>query len=285
VLGQSAGAIHVGEARNLWDDGLLLGRRCGCGLDFRVCPFWTKVVEAIQVETGAFDARRIANLRDSLARTRGAAQWFGRRSRKMTRRIDDLLPYLVSAYRAMAKVGNAFVVVDSSMSPTYGRLLMESKQLDVQVLHLIRDPRAVVNAWTRSGYQDPVARIEMHRYSTRQSVGRWIVENWLVNRLLGPPASTIRYEDFAANPRLIANCVWRGAGLEPAFIGPDNSVDLDVSHTVWGNPSRFDSGRVVIRDDRRWHVEMSRGDRRIVNIMTSPWLHKYGYTSDPTDAP
>jgi hypothetical protein len=54
-------------------------------------------------------------------------------------------------------------------------------------------------------------------------------------------------------------------------------VMLGVSHTVSGNPSRFEAGRTRIARDDRWQDSMPRGERLLTTALTSPLLHRYGY--------
>jgi hypothetical protein len=194
--------------------------------------------------------------------------------------VTELLAGLSSAYRAMATVAQARVVVDSSMSPTYGKLLLAAPDLDVKSLHLVRDPRAVVNAWSRPTMQDADQGVPMRRYSTMGGSARWVVENALMRHLLSPPTFTVRYEEFVADPKEVVKRVWRQLDLPPSdgnFTGTTTLV-LDPSHTVWGNPSRFANGLTEIRDDRRWMQEMSATRQRLVSIATRSGMRRYGYS-------
>jgi hypothetical protein len=61
--------------------------------------------------------------------------------------------------------------------------------------------------------------------------------------------------------------------VAPAFT--DHSVDLQVDHTVSGNPMRFTTGPVQIRPDDRWRSAMARRRRVIVGVLTAPL--RFGY--------
>jgi hypothetical protein len=50
-----------------------------------------------------------------------------------------------------------------------------------------------------------------------------------------------------------------------------------VSHTVSGNPNRFETGAVELRPDREWISKMSPRNKALVTALTLPLLKHYGY--------
>src|SRR5262245_38711730 len=79
ALGELEGAVHVGELRALWDEGLLDGGTCGCGLPLASCPRWSAVAEQAlsacgeTVETAAALNRAVARVRNAPALLRRRA--------------------------------------------------------------------------------------------------------------------------------------------------------------------------------------------------------------------
>ncbi|MDQ4107037.1 MAG: hypothetical protein M3157_07710 [Actinomycetota bacterium] len=61
----------------------------------------------------------------------------------------------------------------------------------------------------------------------------------------------------------------------------DQEVKLGVSHTVSGNPNRFETGSVALRHDREWTEKMNPRDRNLVTGLTLPLLRRYGYPLTP----
>ena len=89
----------------------------------------------------------------------------------------------------------------------------------------------------------------------------------------------VRYEDFVANPRksfidILGLLDERTAELP--LVG-DREVKLGVSHTVSGNPNRFDTGAVELRQDSEWQKRMKPRDKRLVTALTLPLLKHYSY--------
>src|SRR5205085_9377274 len=46
LLGSVPGVFSAGEMRYLFDRGLRDNRLCGCGVPFRECPVWTRILTA-----------------------------------------------------------------------------------------------------------------------------------------------------------------------------------------------------------------------------------------------
>ena len=64
----------------------------------------------------------------------------------------------------------------------------------------------------------------------------------------------------------------------------DTTIVLGANHTVWGNRSRFITGPVTLRMDRRWEDELPRSVSAGVTALTLPGLAKYGYLRPITRA-
>jgi hypothetical protein len=92
----------------------------------------------------------------------------------------------------------------------------------------------------------------------------------------------LRYEDFVAAPQTVVRGVVALAGEEPAlpFVS-DAAVRLGPTHSVSGNPNRFDAGVVELRADDQWLGAMRPLDRWLVTAVSWPLLLRYGYRLRP----
>ena len=73
---------------------------------------------------------------------------------------------------------------------------------------------------------------------------------------------------FVVDPRL--------ALVHHIFVG-DFEVDLTRSHSMAGNPSRFESGTVTISRDDTWRQQLPPSVQRLVTLLTWPLARRYGY--------
>jgi len=176
-------------------------------------------------------------------------------------------------------------VVDSSKLPTYLAMLAQVSSIDVHIIHLVRDPRAVTHSWLRPRVADPDGRTTMPRFKAVKSALLWIIMNvtaeWFAFRT-GLPYVRVRYEDLVADPNRIMgqlrSGILREAGLELAEAGTldEKDIKLDVFHSISGNPMRFQQGRTPIVEDAAWKGD-SRGRKAIVGALTFPLRWRYGY--------
>lgn len=285
LLGQVPGIVHVGELGRIWEEGLIKNYRCGCGVPLRECEFWSAV---LQRAFGGGDRVAVQELIDSTmrwGRTRDAYRLATARGRERT--LAGLAEYgdaMARLYRAILEVSGARIVLDSSKAPLFSWVLAQRTDIDVRVLHVTRDPRAVAYSWRRSKF-DPAKRSDMGREGmVRTSLG-WLAWNGLAASIWERPGRRerylhLRYEDFAADPRAAVDHVlaWLGEPQSAGqLIGRDHSYAASPGHTVAGNPMRFDSGARKIAADTEWLDRGSRWDRLLVATLTWPLLGKYRY--------
>ncbi len=280
VVGEAAGTVSLGEVRYLWQRGLLEGRLCGCGRPVADCPTWCdhrRRAHGADEPDPAAVAGRLA----ALARIRRLpvvllSRWWPDRLR---RRAGDVLDTLAGLYGAAGRDG---VVVDSSKLPTYAALLDVTPGIDLRILHLVRDPRAVAFSWMRLRRQpDKGATGFMEQRGALKSAALWLLWN-LVTELLWAGRTgrytRVRYEAFAADPGPVLEAAGAELGLR---LVPErltgSTVEIGTHHTVAGNPSRMRTGPVAIRLDDEWRHRLDRRARLVTTAVTAPLLRRYGY--------
>lgn len=284
-LGTDPRVVSLGEVIHLWERCLIGDERCGCGLDFSTCPFWTAVGERAFGGWSAIDAQRVLRLKRTFDRTVRTPQFALRiGGRRWHRELKEYISYYVRLYAAAAQVAGADVVVDSSKQASLPHILRLTTLLDLKVLHCVRDSRAVAYSWSKT-VQRPEARgganSVMTRYPPAKLALAWVRHNLVIDALRGLRVPTIRmrYEDWVADPDSALRRVLDFAGLPPQrneFVGP-NWVDIPATHTCSGNPMRFNTGRVHVRRDDEWRHRLADRSRRIVTLVTGPLLAVYGY--------
>lgn len=285
VLGQVDGFVSVGELRQVWEYGLIQNKVCGCGEPFDECEVWRPVVDEAFGGAGNVDPRKMIRLREHWARTKHIPLMLTPPGRSLIEWcLAEYLDALERLYGAVGTVTGSRVIVDSSKFPSYGYVLGMAPSVDLYVIHLVRDPRAVAYSWQRKRlHPDPENPEYMPVRGSVESSIRWTARNLAVEALKQrSPARylLLRYEDFVAEPRKAIGRVLELVGEEKAsrpHVG-EHEVELGVNHNVWGNPGRLRTGRVEIRPDEEWAYRISPGDRRMVSSLTFPLLARYGYS-------
>jgi hypothetical protein len=235
------------------------------------------------------DVDRVARLRASVDRSRFVPMLSTAALRRaFLPGLEEYMTYYLRTYAAIAEVSHSDVVIDSSKHASLAYCLRSCPGLDLRVVHVIRDSRAVAYSWSRI-VQRPETATKTHiaTYSAASAAIRWNLQNAALQLLsqLGTPTLRIRYEDLVRDPAATLREIAAFADLPEStglgFLHTDGRgnwwADLGVTHTASGNPMRFTSGRIPIRPDDKWHTAMPAGKRRTVTTLTLPLLGRYGY--------
>jgi hypothetical protein len=284
VLGQVDGLVSVGEIRAIWEHGLIQNKVCGCGALFNECGMWLPVLDEAFGGMGRVDPWKMIRLRESWARTKHIPLMLASPARRLLkRRLAEYVDGLGKLYQAVQATTSSRVIVDTSKFPSYGFVLGMVPSVDLYVVHLVRDPRAVAYSWQRKRLQpDPENPEYMVRYSPVESSLRWMARNLATEAFWRRSLKRymlLRYEDFAAEPQKGIRHILEFVGEERAALPhvAEHEAKLGVNHNIWGNPSRFRTGTVEVRPDKEWISRIEPDDRRLITSLTFPLLVRYGY--------
>lgn len=284
VLGREQGVVSLGEASNIWRNGVIEGRNCACGEPFERCDFWTEVAQraapalshqaaeqVVAVHSRHLDTRRMWTMLTASTRRQVAADL-----------PAAYLANLGAVYRAVVEVAGASTLVDSSKHPAFGYFLSLVPGLRVDFVHLVRDPRAVAYSWSRSriepGTNPPSL---MHQYSATESGILYNLYNLAARRVATRGAgsySLLRYEDFVQDPERALHQILPGRPKSPTSNSREERVvDVAVNHALSGNPMRFSGPKTVVSVDDEWRTGMAARHRRVVELLTMPVALRYRY--------
>jgi Sulfotransferase family len=286
VLGEVPGVCALGEVVHLWQRDVRDDERCGCGVRFSACEFWTAVGAEAFGGWERVDVDRVLALQAAVERTRHIPRLAAPRlATPFQEQVREYAGHYAAVYRAAARVTGASVVVDSSKHSALAHCLRWALPADdLRVAHVVRDPRGVAYSWTKT-----VPRPEsdgtdaMTRYSPGRSALLWTAHNAAFALLArcGVAVRRIRYEEFLRDPPAAVRDLAAFAGLDLAgealpFLAAGH-VELGPGHTAAGNPMRFTTGRIPLRRDDAWMGALPDGQRRLVGAVCAPLLRRYGY--------
>lgn len=245
---------------------------CTCGKEFRDCPVWGQVIEALSKKTDndisenpycfrmSFINKQQYGSNTKLERCRRSAFFLGTRSRSLRSyvHLERQLGRKIIAnnwllYEELGKIAGSQWIVDSSKD--YVRLLALAldNQDNVRPLVLIRSPLGIAaSALKRYGVYKPYLKKWLAFYNERV---------YYTLKLLGDCKKLlVRYEGLCAEPIKTRNAI-------ADFLGSDGQADyIDIdpksnSHLVAGNPMRY-RGSMRIRLDDRWGEVLSQDQVR-----------------------
>jgi hypothetical protein len=278
VLGQLDGFFAAGELRRLWDRGLIQNRHCRCGVPFQECDVWRRILDEGFGGAELIEPHEVTRLRNRIRNRHFPLALLPWSERLFRLRLGDLPQHLSKLYRAIRFSTDSRVIVESSGSPTYAHALGMVPEIDLYVVHLVRDPRGVQYSLLKRKTQGG-------RYLKHNSIKgalAWDALNLATETMWrGSPHRylRLRFEDFVREPQETIEHILGmiQERVERFPLSGKNKAELGPTHGVGGSPSGLDTGTVELRLDEAWIVKMKPSDKVVTTTLTWPLLLRYGY--------
>ncbi len=286
LLNENPHMVNIGELVHLWERGVIQDNLCGCGDRFSECEFWSAVGEEAFGGWHQISGERMRTLQLRSDRTRHIPSLLlAQKSRFFATSTEQYGAVVSRVLRAVLKVSGKPMIIDTSKHVSTALLLCQQSEIDLRILHIIRDPRGVANSWSKVVERpEVVGGAEMDRLHPGRVGLRWLWFNWAFANIdrLGVPTTTVRYEDFVANPVETLDQIHQFAGLDmsaDSLLG-DDALILEPGHSVSGNPRRLDRKPVEFRADEQWRTDLDPKMRSLVGLITRPMLGRYRYSEE-----
>ncbi len=305
LLGSHPQIATIGEI-NLSPEAMgdLSRYRCSCGQLIQQCGFWNQVQEGMVNRDFEFD------LSDAGMDYRGVGSRYARRLLKPLYRggffehCRDLglsfsplwrnrLPETHKRNAALAAVvtdiTKAKIIVDSSKIALRLKYLLRNPDLNIKVVRLIRDGRAVALTYMDpAGFadaKDPNRRAggmggdrENERLPMADAAYEWrrCVEEAesILSCLDRSQWIEVRYEDYCRMPHETLSQVQKFLGVDP---GRQPVEFRSVEQHVVGNGMRLDTAS-EIKLDERWRDKLTAEELKIFDDVAGAVNRRYGYT-------
>ena len=282
VLGAHPSVFGAGELCNLIPAMDIRHEYCACGVRSAECPFWVGVRRAWAstiYDIGKTDYER---LRSHFERLRSYPRYW-----KSHQRDDSLInKHLVQTsmlFEAIGKVSGVATIVESSKAPLRTLALSRMKNIELRVIHLVRDPRGVAFSLAQAYEPDPsngiVAALPAQRPTV--TVLNWMLFNALADRVrarLGRRAILVRYEDLITDPIAVFERMSSWVNIDFSGVAKRlrNGDAFRPTHTIAGNRLRM-SGPIRLRTDVKWRLAFSAARKRWLGTLSFPVAGRYGY--------
>ncbi len=292
VLGHHSDVIGVGELANLHCLGWLTGDVCACGQRSQECEFWSRVRDEWQRLVPEATVEKYIRLQEKFERVRWLSlrRWARFWIERFWPSLDGraYLRQTEALFQAIAFVSGRATIVDSSKSPMRAAWLSRIASLDVRLLHLIRDARAVV--WSRAktykvDVNSGITR-DFRRKPTVIAVGYWLWINLVtlcVRHQTAAAALELKYEDFVSHPAKALDRIsdWSGLDFSATSRALLEGAAIQPEHTIAGNRVRM-SGSMKLKPDWEWTEKLPQRDRRVCWLLAG-WMQKrFGYSRETT---
>jgi len=290
LLGTLPGFWSTGELLPHLDQFLEERVRCGCGCIASQCSFWGEIRREFLRNIPLDQIRDF--VRDfTPSRLTGKIRLKGLTLNERMIREIRYANLVTTLYSLIFEKSRINVLVDSSKSPFFAEFLAGIPQLDLYVIHVVRDPRGVAYSWSRKKFDELAGRY-MQRKSVLSSAVHWVRYNRGAEKLkaiLGQRMVFVKYEDLAFRWNIVLESALKDLGLhtsvrtayQPDAVLPNEGVVLGVAHTAGGNPSRAKTGHISIRLDTDWKHHFPLWKQLCVVAIAGPLMYRYGYVTSP----
>lgn len=248
---------------------------CACRSPLPDCPFWRSVLGQVFRACPTLDSSKAAALT-----TQAERLWNGKADHDAHARLWQ------ATLQAIVDVSGKRVIVDSSKTNrhAHSRLPLFTKRMDIpiKVVHVLRDPRAVMWSLCRRRNVCPEENGTIRTVSvSMRGLSGWVAANLVVERFLGRNPNLevlrVRYEDLVRDSertlQRLGNLVDLDLGSVLERIRKRES--FDAGHGVAGNRMRR-RGAIVLRFDEEWRTRLPRF-AQMASTIAWPLMKKYGY--------
>ena len=279
IIGNESRYFSVGEVRFFWEYIHDEYRLCGCGSNISSCPFWKQVISEVDGDQD-LDLYRLQHISSRINRTGFLPRIMHFQGAYLSE-INDLANAYQRMYSQIFRKVTDSIVVDSSKIGSYLYLLMKVPTIDLRVLHLVRDSRAVAYSWKFRRKNDPSHHDHggfMRGRSLLRSSVAWLVTNHYLLKMKANlnHYALLKYEDFVSNPTALLNRALAELDLPLITRNLDTPFQLAPTHSLGGNPLRYQDS-FEIKEASNWQEQLNPLQKYLVGSITYPVMRKLAY--------
>lgn len=278
ILNNSSEIVCNGETFPWDDDGM--DNDCSCGESILKCPFYSYCASEMKKENGNYDLSvfRVLPKFSSIKIINRYLNSFSL-SPKIKKYIlksqpvwNSKLKYFINCHikfiEKAIEIEGKKIYVDGTKNIRRAELLSQTENLNVRVIHLIRDGRGFCNSWikNRSANKEKglkIAARDWNNYITRVDT--------FSKRYPDIPVLTLKYEDLCTD-------------LYLQYSKITNFLDTSGKwHKECGNPFHILGNRMrrsfngKIKQDLSWQTELDLDDIKVIESIMKDQMERYGY--------
>lgn len=284
ILGNDPRICSVGELKQMvsTDRNPTTGS-CACGEPPSKCSFWSEVFTRWAADIGSVEVKKYPKRLRELLAVRRSSNWRAAIAKNESP-MRHLRYQLGSLYRAISATSKTPTIVDSSKSPGIAYLLATAEDLDVRLIHLVRDGRRVVVSMVgaTSGNLSVGGIDRLRNFASATFYWKRVNEicDWISTEA-GCPSILTRYEDLAATPGETLRSIGLTVGESLNELG--NYVRSDglilSSHQFGGNRIRYRTAGGVRMHATDPTIHLSPIEGGLFSLIAGRGLARYDYRS------
>ena len=271
---------------------------CTCELDFRDCPYWSRVFAVLKRKTGkdivtdptSFDTAYFNQFsyQDSGGFTRSFLDkvgahvtrlwceqgWNYKRLPFISKKIEHWLENNWLLYETMAEVAQKPIVVDSSKHLMIALLLQQYKPDDVTLVFLHRSTKGLLSSYKKLATKRGESISLMNVIKAKAIFTNRIIK--YKRNVEGLRFFDVHYENIATKPAEALRDIVALVGADQNYDQQENHsffVDPSLQHMVAGNPMRY-KGRQQVAYDDRWKSKLTKKEIELADKLSNDQIQK-----------
>lgn len=230
ILGSTKECFSTGELTFIKRD-TIREEYCSCKKKISKCEIWSNIFDLWETES-EISYQRYQHLSNRYQRNKTTIRTYINFVRP-SYEFKQLCMSTLKLFQAIQTVTGYSVLIDSSKSPQ--RIAILSKIVDLQVIHLCRDFKGVLNSSKRPAKKNIQAGIEVDIPARRtwKVLVDWIFTN-LVTEIfsLGVPSKKVLFTKYVHKPELLRE-------IDPVFKNLNINQSFSAPHMLAGNALRL----------------------------------------------
>ncbi|WP_424979797.1 sulfotransferase family protein [Leisingera sp. S232] len=249
MLSQHPQAQNIGQIRDLpaaQTDGV----PCSCRQTVPDCPFWGPVIAAMEARFGGGALQQLAQSMQVFGKAASEDTRWGNPDVRKALQAEhaEFLEAFGALYEAASQQAGGRMLIDSSKSVDLCLALSLLPQVELKILNLVRDPRAVAVSWAKVLKRPKVLRGRTRNWAGRQK------RLEILRRHAPADFMPLRYEDLTEDPQTWTGRIQDWAGLErdlSLFTG-FNTADIS-----WERAHLFPPANATVLKERKETIEVT----------------------------
>lgn len=257
IINNNENIISVGECFRFWERFYKDETFCGCGASITECALWTFVHRELSLKIKDYSPSKTKQiLKEYLQYKHFNSISLENQSSEYLYLIENIKVF----FAAIFSFSNEKVILESSKSVYWAKIIETIPELEVYFLHLERDLTSVASSWKKR-VKLPEFKDDNHFMPVKSDLT--IIRTWVRTKFLASKQNFrhykfISFKDFCQNSRDIQEEVFKYLDLDL----PKKLLHND-NHAIAGNPLRsHNSQEIQIRP-----YEKSKGGLNTIQIV------------------
>jgi hypothetical protein len=285
ILGAHPQGVAVGEligiSRWLQNE---LKINCSCGQNMDNCEFWSHVFETWGYRVGKESVSEYSALQSFYERSSLLSlisRMFYQKQFYGSSKASKYFQLSAELYNTLIEVGGVTFIIDSSKNLVKALSLSKNPHVDLYLIHLVRDPRAVANSYYKFNLGNKENWGSKMVYLLRMAL-MWILYNllceFILTRMEKEKCIQILYEDLVREPQKVLERI--GGIVEKNYLSVAKKLmsgeALSVGHVVGGN-QKLRTRQITMVKDNKWKKELSKTHQGIIWSITGIFARRYRF--------